>query len=158
MTIEIFRDNLTKADIKKNKITKISRAIILKEDKILFEYSHNENFYMLPGGRLESNETFEECAKREVYEETGLLVEPIKHTVTIIEHYPNITLYSEFFYCELLEEKNYKKLTDEEKELDIELKWIDKIEALNLLDDHDSKSERGNYFMQREFIALVNSL
>lgn len=70
------------------------RAIIISEDKIVSMYREREgrNFYTFPGGGMEENETEEECVKREVLEEFGLIVNPIKKLYTYenknsIEHF-----------------------------------------------------------------------
>ncbi len=40
--------------------------------------SHGAGEYAYPGGHLEMDESFEQCAKREVMEETGLQIQNIK--------------------------------------------------------------------------------
>jgi len=57
----------------KEKIRLSARALIRKEDKLLFVSDEGEYWY-LPGGRIEGDETLEKCLEREVYEETGLSV------------------------------------------------------------------------------------
>ena|SRR3990167_4823192 len=82
-------------------------VLIFKEQKILLGkriMSHGSGTWSPPGGHLEFRESFEECAIREVNEETGLTIitpeflavtndvfaEENKHYVTIfmVAHYP----------------------------------------------------------------------
>ena len=44
-----------------------------------------EGFWALPGGRLEENETIDECCLRELYEETGLKPDWIRHFANFSE-------------------------------------------------------------------------
>ena len=56
-------------------------AVIMREGRILLGErigSHGANTWATPGGHLELGESIEECAKREAYEETGLVVESFK--------------------------------------------------------------------------------
>ncbi len=58
-------------------------VIVLKEGKVLIgkrKSSHGEGSWSFPGGHLEFNEEIEECAKREVMEETGICVKNIRKT------------------------------------------------------------------------------
>lgn len=75
-----------------------ARAIIFHEDKIISMYRERQGraFYTFPGGGMEPNETEEECVKREVLEEFGIVVKPIKK-VYICENQISIAHY---YICE----------------------------------------------------------
>ncbi len=56
-------------------------VIVIKDDKVLLgkrKNTHGEGRWCFPGGHLEFNEELEDCAIREVGEETGLKIENIK--------------------------------------------------------------------------------
>ena len=57
-----------------------ARAIIFLEDKIVSMYREFQDrvFYTFPGGGMEGEETEEECVVREVKEEFGMDVRPVK--------------------------------------------------------------------------------
>ena len=60
--------------IKTNKTTDIRcRAIIINNNKLLVvKHSKEANYYVLPGGHLESGEKIIDCIKREIMEELGI--------------------------------------------------------------------------------------
>lgn len=62
-----------------------SRALIMENDKLLL-VSNDEEMWIPPGGRIESEETLHEGLVREVYEETGLTIKP-KELVFIFEFF-----------------------------------------------------------------------
>jgi 8-oxo-dGTP diphosphatase len=59
-------------------------VFVKKEGKILVgkrKGSHGAATWALPGGHLEPGESFEACCKREVHEETGLIIKNISSVV-----------------------------------------------------------------------------
>ena len=55
--------------------------MVMHDGKVLLgkrRGSHGEGEYAWPGGHLEFGETIEECIAREIEEETGLVVQPVR--------------------------------------------------------------------------------
>jgi len=68
------------------------------KDKFVFSYNKKRNGWEIPGGHIEEGETWEEAAKREMYEETGatkIKLEPICVY--------KISTFALLCYCEILE-------------------------------------------------------
>lgn len=67
---------------KKEERTKVGVGVmILKDGKVLLgkrKGSHGAGEYAFPGGHLEYMEFFEDCAKRETFEEAGIEIKNIK--------------------------------------------------------------------------------
>ncbi len=81
-------------------------VIVRKEDKVLLykrRNTHGEGTWGFPGGHLEYGETFEQCARREVFEEAGIQIKNIRYgalTNDVFEkerkHYITIYMTSEY--------------------------------------------------------------
>ena len=85
-------------------------VVVLKDGKVLMgrrKNSHGSGFWAFAGGHLEYKETVEECAKRELFEETGLVATVIRRgpwTNDIIDetkHYLTIFIFVEEFTGDL---------------------------------------------------------
>lgn len=64
-----------------------ARALIIKEGKILLNEFDHGDYYNLPGGGVELDESLRDAVKREVLEESGLSVQ-VKEMVYIYEYNP----------------------------------------------------------------------
>lgn len=80
-------------------------VLIFKDGKLLMgkrSGAHGAGEYCGPGGHLEHMESFEECAKRETQEETGLEIENIRFLCVINvmayapKHYVNIGMIADW--------------------------------------------------------------
>lgn len=83
---EIFYNdsNLTKEEIDKT-IIRVKAVIINDKEEILLASSWNT--YQFPGGHLENNETIENALKREIFEETGIIIKNINKPFLLIRSY-----------------------------------------------------------------------
>lgn len=93
-------------------------VMVKKENMVLLgkrKGSHGDGTWSFPGGHLEFNESFFDCAKREVFEETGLKIKNPKkgpYTNDIFKkeniHYLTIFVISEYESGELINKEPQK--------------------------------------------------
>ncbi len=137
-----------------------SRAVVERDGMILFSHETVSGWWLVPGGGLEEGETPEECCVREVEEETGLIVRPVKHFLTLHEYYEEYCYTSYYFICEAAG-SGQMRLTDAEKRRGLEPRWIPLEEAVEIFSKHQSyadvsEEKRGSYL--REYTALQEYL
>lgn len=74
------------------------RAIIFVDGKIVSMYREylDRIYYTFPGGGMNADETEEDCVKREVFEEFGLIVKPTKKVYI----YENEISIEHFYICD----------------------------------------------------------
>ena len=133
------------------------RGILIIGGKILLSYEKNVDQWLIPGGGLELNESLEECCKRELQEETGIIVDPHTHFLTLEEYYHEFYFKSHYFLCGYIGECE-KALTENEKANGLEPKWVDFDTALQIFGDYEKYKEineirYGAYY--REYTALL---
>lgn len=138
-----------------------SRAIIIKDNKIAMVKSLKEGFYKFPGGGIWENESKEDAVVREVLEETGLTLkkESIKEYGYTLENrksdvYEN-SIFSQksfYFFADIEDYLLEQRLTDDERELEFVLEWIDlkEVHRLNSL----IEINKDNRFVERETKVL----
>jgi 8-oxo-dGTP diphosphatase len=66
-------------------------VIVMKDGRVLLgkrKGSHGTGTWAFPGGHLEFGESFEDCARREVYEETGVKIHNIKKVTFTNDPFP----------------------------------------------------------------------
>jgi len=142
-TIIYNNDNLKEEDINRN-VRRGKVLIINSNDEILFVYSNNH--YFLVGGRVEEGESFEECVVRETKEETGIDIKlenknPIATITYMNQDYPsegiNTKTINKYYVlrCDTKPDMSKINLTDEEKSWNLELKYIHKDKALQILNE-----------------------
>lgn len=125
-----------------HKCTKKVRGIILNEmGQILLLHSNKHNGYSIPGGTVEENESIKDTVIREVFEETGAEIIPIKivgkyyHTSKNF-NYDGITFDSErveyFYFCRFktFKEKNLG-IQGEFDAGDIQIEFLDYEDAIS---------------------------
>ena len=132
------------------------RAIIVQDGKILLTHELNSGWWLIPGGGLEEGETPEDCVIREVEEETGYLVRPVRRFLFMNEYYEEYRYMGYFFVCEVTG-KGKMNLTNVEKQRGVQPEWIPLQDAIDLFSKHESyadvsEEKRGSY--QREYVAL----
>ena len=158
MKIEIFADNLTKKDCDLTNHRVGCRGIIKKDDKYLMVHVLKMDVFTFPGGGLEENETLKECIKREVLEETGVLVKVLEEKVAITEYFEDSVWTNHYFVCEYLNNDFEIKLTEEEISLGMEVVWKTFDEIIELFENYETAHVHGPNIHNREFLGFINSI
>ena len=107
---------------------KIAIAIIVNEQKqILIDKrlptGVMANMWEFPGGKIEKEETPQDCIKREIMEELGVSVEIDRHLMDINHSYPEFTVTLLVYICHLVAGKPQPLEC-------AEVRWV-KVEELN---------------------------
>ncbi len=136
------------------------RGIVADNSRILISHELNVDFYSIPGGGMEKDETPEECCVREVLEETGYIVKPVKHFLTLNEYYEEYKYIDHYFVCEATA-KAEQSLTESERECGLIPEWIEIDKILDIFSRHNdyaptNEEKRGAYL--REYTALKEYL
>ena len=66
-------------------------VIVIKDNKVLLgkrKNAHGEGSWSFPGGHLEFNESWEDCARRETMEETGIIINNIRFGAVTNDIFP----------------------------------------------------------------------
>ena len=129
------------------------RAFIVENGKILLSYEMNTGVYMSPGGGIEDGETNEDCCVREVREETGFEVKPLKHFLTVNEYCYDTLYTAHYFLCEITG-KGEQSLTEIEIDHGITPEWIEIAQALEIFGEYASKMPDLESLYHREFTVI----
>jgi 8-oxo-dGTP diphosphatase len=112
----------------------VTCALIIDNQNLLFAAQRSITMNLplkweLPGGKIEPNETAEECLIREIKEELNIEVEIIDNLIPNTHNYPSITIRLIPFICKqtggeiiLKEHVNFKWLNTNEL---LDLDWAD---------------------------------
>lgn len=103
--------------IQANEMLNVTAGIIKRNEKILIARrkagKHLGGFWEFPGGKLEENETPEECLKREIREELGIEIRVQSHFMDSIFQYPEKSICLLVYWAEYL--RGDIVLTDHDK-------------------------------------------
>ena len=91
--------------VSESKPTKIAVAVVRRGNEFLVgvrpEHVDLAGSWEFPGGKVEPNETFEQAAVRECFEETGLAIEINRLIYETMHSYQHGELELRFFLCSL---------------------------------------------------------
>ena len=107
-------------------------AIIIHDNKILFQKRKQDKFWALPGGKAKVGETTEETIKRELKEEIGIEKCSIEKMHSVSEYFFKFekNKYHQYIFAYIVKIKNRKPLKTQnfngiEEDQNLVFKWFD---------------------------------
>lgn len=106
-------------------LIEVSAGLLFRDGRLLITLrpanAHLGGLWEFPGGKRETGETFEQCLRRELREELGVVVRVGERFQSVTHAYPEKTVQLEFYICELI--------TGEPQPLGCAaLRWVDRAE------------------------------
>ncbi len=157
--------------LKNEDITEVvirTKALIINNGNIIL--GNEDNIYQFPGGHLEESETFTECLKREVLEETGIEIDdseikrPFMKVTYLNKDWPEIgkNRKAEIYYYLIETSKNPDmnkvKYTEHEKEGNFKIESIPLNESINVIENNIPKNEKNKIIAPDMIIAITEYL
>lgn len=136
-----------------------ARGVIFDErHQIAMMFMTEMNLYKLPGGGIEEGESADQAFLREVQEETGCKVEIIEQLGYIEEH-KNQNYYlqhSSCFLAKVTSKSGRVYLTENEKELGMQVVWMDVEKAINVMNRsfHECDDYSTKFMLLRDWTIL----
>jgi len=88
-------------------------AIVEKKGQILIAQrkpgTHLAGFWEFPGGKIRKGESLEDCLVREIREELGVWVRPVRFLFETMHDYPTISVHLYFYYCRWVFGRPYRR-------------------------------------------------
>lgn len=156
-------DNLSDDEITEL-VTRV-KALLLKDDKLLI--GNEDNVFQFIGGHLEDGETLNQCLKREIAEETGIVIEDneigklFMKTTYLNKDWPEKgkNRKCEIYYYAINTNKNINlkntNYTKREKEKHFKVEELPLKEATKLIEENISRSEK-NKVISYDMINVIN--
>lgn len=156
-------DNLREEDVT-DFTTKVKLFLVNSKSELLLGYSYNE--YQFPGGTQEDGETLDATVKRELVEETGIVlndwrISPFLKSSGYYKDWPSVGRNKKvlIYYYEIKtdEKPNFDriKLTDKEKEGNFTLRYV----SLNNIEEelkNNAKKYGDAHGISNEMINLLS--
>ena len=160
-------DNIKESEIT-DTIKRVKIMLINSKNEILLAFSNNS--YHFIGGHVEEGETLEEGLKREVLEESGIVLDeeeliPFYKMVKICKDYPEVGLNNsyEYYYYKILTDKKpcieNTKYTDSERQGNFELKYIKMCDLEKILKESIGLNKKNEVIVSEmlEVLDIYNS-
>lgn len=163
-TIIYNNDNLSEKDITEI-VIRMKALIINDSGKILI--GDESGVYQFPGGHLEKEESFKDCLKREILEETGIQVDdseingPFIKIVYMNKNHPRVgnNRKCEIYYYVIKTNKKYDltktNYTEDEIKKNYKIIEFNIDEVINKIEENIPKNEK-NKGISPDMIKVIN--
>lgn len=147
-------DNITLDEIDE-KTTRARAILINSNNEVLMCYSNGLQHYEFPGGHLEEGETLEDGLKREILEETGIILDSEKIDLFyaikyFCKNYHDsgknrlVEIYYYVVYCDRMYDDSKKHLDSNEVMQNYECQYINVKDLKNILIENKKTTKENN--------------